>query len=217
MSRMGCLSRIGCLALVLLLAVGGWLTRDRWLWRLTGRPVASTGPVWEPLTPEGADRAKRALGRLSQSSGAVYANVSGGDIASYVFQQLSKQLPPSADSVEAAVIGDRLYIRASVRMQELGGASALGPLAGMMGDREQMQFGGTLHVLRPELAEFQVRDIKLRDFSVPSTLIPRLLRQIERGARPAGLSDNGLPLVIPPYLGDVRISSGKITLYKTSP
>jgi len=52
---------------------------------------------------------------------------------------------------------------------------------------------------------------------VPSTLIPRLLRQIERGSRPAGLSDDGLPLVIPPYLGDVRISSGKITLYKTSP
>jgi hypothetical protein len=217
MSRMGCFPRIGCLLLVACLAIVGWFTRDRWYPRLTGHAATSAGPTWEPLTPEGAERARKALGRLSQPSGAVYANLSAGDIASYVFQQLARQLPPSADSVEAAVIGDRLYIRASVRMQELGGSAALGPLAGMLGDRERMQFGGSMHVIRPELAEFQVKDIKLRDFSIPPPLIPRLLRQIERGSRPAGVSDDGLPLVIPPYLGDVRISGGKLTLYKTSP
>ena len=216
MMRMGCLSRIGCLALLALAIVVGWLTRDRWLHRVTGRaPAVATGPVWEPLTAERAERTRRALDQLSRPNGPVFTNLSGAEVASYVFQSLAKQLPPSADSVEAAIIGDRLYIRASVRLSDLGGTGVLGPLAGMLGERERMQFGGTFHVLRPGLAEFQVKDLRLRDFSVPATMIPRLLRQIWRGTRPDGLSPDGLPVVIPGYLGDVRIATDAITLYKT--
>ncbi|HEY7235649.1 MAG TPA: hypothetical protein VH539_15960 [Gemmatimonadaceae bacterium] len=216
---MGCLSRIGCLVVVLVIAIVAWLTSDRWLPRVTGHaPVAaSSGPVWEPLTPQGAERTRQMLTRLSKPAGPVFGNLSGGDVASYVFESLSKQLPQSADSVEAAVIGDRLYIRASVRLQELGGTSVLGPLAGMLGDRERMEFGGTFHVIRPQLAEYEVKDIKLRDLSIPAAMIPRVLRQTERGSRPEGLSPDGLPLVVPPYLGDVRIANGRVTLYKTVP
>lgn len=215
MNRMGCLSRIGCLAIIVLLLAGAWLTRDRWLPRLTGHgPAATAGPVWQPLTPEGAARTRRALVQLSQPRGPVFANLAGADVASYVFASLSRQLPPSADSVEAAVVGERLYIRASVLLSDLGGTATLGPLAGMLGERERMQFGGTFHVIRPQLAEFEVKDIRLRDFSVPPAMIPRLLRQIERGARPEGLSPDGLPIVIPPYVGDVRIGNDRITLYK---
>ena len=217
---MGCLSRLGCLVLVVVIAGVAWLTRDRWMARVTGRAQTATsaaGPVWEPLTPQGAQRTRQLLARLSQPSGPVFGNLSGGDVASYVYQSLARQLPPSADSMEAAVIGDRLYIRASVRLQDLGGTSVLGPLAGMLGDREQMQFGGTFHVVRPQLAEYEVKDIKIRDLSIPSTMIPGVLRQTERGSRPEGLSPDGLPIVVPAYLGDVRIANGRVTLYKTTP
>jgi hypothetical protein len=147
----------------------------------------------------------------------VFGNLSGGDVASYIYESLAKQLPRSADSIQAAVIGDRLYIRASVKLQDLGGTAVLGPLAGMLGDREQMQFGGTFHIIRPQLAEYQVKDIKVRDLSLPSSMIPRVLRQTERGSRPEGLSEDGLPIVVPRYLGDVRIANGRVTLYKTVP
>ena len=217
--RMGCLSRIGCLLLIAVIAVIAWLTSDRWWPRLTGHQTtnAATGPVWEPLTPQGAERTRQLLTRLSQPSGPVFGNLSGGDVASYVYQSLAKQLPPSADSIQAAVIGDRLYIRASVKLQDLGGTSSLGPLAGMLGEREQMQFGGTFHIVRPQLAEFQVKDVKVRDLSLPQAMIPRVLRQTERGSRPEGLSEDGLPIVVPKYLGDVRIANGRVTLYKTVP
>lgn len=217
--RMGCLSRIGCLLVIVVIAVIGWLTKDRWWPRLTGHPAstASTGPVWEPLTAQGAERTRQLLTRLSQPTGPVYGNLSGGDVASYVYQSLAKQLPPSADSIAAAVIGDRLYIRASVRLADLGGTSSLGPLGGMLGDREPMQFGGTFHIVRPQLAEFQVKDVKIRDLSLPQAMIPRVLRQTERGSRPEGLSEDGLPIVVPRYLGDVRIANGRVTLYKTVP
>ena len=215
MTRMSCLSRIGCLALIVLALAVAWLTQDRWLPRLTGHaPAVAAGPDWQPLTPEGATRTRRALEQLSQPRGPVFATLPGADVASYVFESLARQLPASADSVEAAIIDDRLYIRASVLLSDLGGTATLGPLAGMLGSRERMQFGGTFHVLRPQLAEFQVKDIRIRDFSVPPTMIPRLLRKIERGSRPEGLSPDGLPIVIPPYLGDVRIANGKITFYR---
>jgi hypothetical protein len=218
MRSMGCLSRIGCLVLVLVIAIAAWLTRDKWMQRVTGHAtLTASGPVWEPLTPQGAERTRQLLTRLSRPTGPVFGNVSGGEVASYVYQSLAKQLPPSADSIQAAVIGDRLYIRASVLLKDFGGSSSLGPLATMLGDRERMEFGGTFHVVRPELAEFQVKDIKIRDLSLPTAMIPRLLRQSERGSRPEGLSPDGLPIVIPPYLGDVRIANGKVTLYKTVP
>ncbi len=216
---MGCLSRLGCLVLVVIIALVAWVTSDRWLPRVTGRgtTVSASGPVWEPITAQGAQRTRQLLTRLSQPTGPVFGNLSSGDVASYIYQSLAKQLPPSADSIQAAVIGDRLYIRASVRLQDLGGTSSLGPLAGMLGDREQMQFGGTFRVVRPQLAEYEVKDIKIRDLSLPTTMIPRVLRQSERGSRPDGLSPDGLPIVVPPYLGDVRIANGRVTLYKTTP
>jgi len=216
---MGCLSRLGCLVLVVIIALAAWLTSDRWLPRVTGRgtTVSASGPVWEPITAQGAQRTRQLLTRLSQPTGPVFGNLSGGDVASYIYQSLAKQLPPSADSIQAAVIGDRLYIRASVRLQDLGGTSSLGPLAGMLGEREQMQFGGTFHIVRPQLAEYEVKDIKIRDLSIPTTMIPRVLRQSERGSRPDGLSPDGLPIVVPAYLGDVRIANGRVTLYKTTP
>jgi hypothetical protein len=213
--RMGCLSRLGCLVVLVVIGIVAWITSGQWFMTHRTSAVTASGPTWEPITPQGAERTRQMLTRLSQPSGPVFGNLSGADVASYVFQALARQLPRSADSVEAAVIADRLYIRASVKLQDLGGASVLGPLAGMLGDRERMQFGGTFHVIRPQLAEYEVKDIKVKDFSIPQAMIPRVLSQTERGSRPEGLSPDGLPLVVPKYLGDVRIANGRVTLYKT--
>jgi hypothetical protein len=49
---------------------------------------------------------------------------------------------------------------------------------------------------------------------IPSGMIPRLIRQIDTGPRPGGLADNALPLPVPPYVSDIRIANGKVTLYK---
>jgi hypothetical protein len=211
---MGCFRRIGCAVALIAVCVAGWLTRDRWLPMVGWRSVTASGPTWEPLSDAGAARARAALAKLSQARGPVFANLSGGDVASYVYRELARQLPASTDSVEAAVIGDQLHLRASVRLGELGGSAVLGPFAGMFGDRERVEFGGTFHLVRRGLAEYQIRTIRIRDFAVPAAVIPRIIKQIGRGARPEGLSPDGLPLVVPDYIGDIRITNGKITLYK---
>jgi hypothetical protein len=200
---------------VLLAAAAGWMLRDRFSgMRDAETVVADTGIAWEPITTEGAERARRAIEELGQRASPVFVSIRPGDVSSYIFVALARQLPPSAENIEAAVVGDRLHVRASVKLSDFGGAGALGPLAGFLGERETMQLGGYFNVIRPSLAEFRVTDLRLRDFNVPSNLIPRLIRNFSRGARPPGVADNGLPLVVPEYLADVRITNGRVVLYR---
>jgi hypothetical protein len=215
---MGCIARLGCLFLLVCLAIGAWLTRDRWLHELPGSSPAavSTAPLWQPLTPAAGARGKRAIDELSDASGPVFKNLSASEVASYVFQTVARAIPASADSAEAAVIGDALYVRAVVPVRDIAGSGVLGPLAGLLNDRERLQLGGSFHVIRPGLSEFEVREIKLRDFKVPSGAIPRLLRQISHGTRPEGVAPNALPVTTPRSLADVRIANGRVTLYKTT-
>ena len=218
---MGCIGRLGCLAMLVLLGGLAWLTQDRWLPMLTGssRGAADTAVgaigregVWQPLTVQGSARARRALESLQRPDGPLAVTLSVSDLGAYIYEQLARQLPPSADSVEATAIGDRLHVRASVRLQELGGGNVLGPFAAMLGERERLQLGGNLRVVRPGLGELLVREIRVGDLRLPPALIPRLLRQAARGDRPAGVSEAGLPLRLPEYVGDVRVGGGNVTI-----
>lgn len=218
----GCLQGIGCLVLIAVVAVGGWMTRSRWLPRLglddhASAAAGSLAERWAPVTEEGSARAKQTVERLGSRTGPVFANIAPADLVSYLFEALSRELPPSAENVEAAVIGDRLYVRASVKLADFGGRGALGPLAGVLGDREPVRFGGTLDIVKPGLAEFRVLDLQVKDLSIPPPMIPRLLQSVARGRRPAGVSPDALPLGVPAYIADVRVHDGAITLYKTVP
>jgi hypothetical protein len=223
---MSCIGRIGCLVVLALLAVIGWLTRDRWLHMVSGRAaargdstVAAAGRegVWQPLTAQGGERARRALGDLARPNGPTVVMVSAPDLGAYVYQELARQLPPSADSVEAMALGDQLHVRASVRLRELGGREVLGPLAAMLGDREWLQIGGNLRVVRPGLGELIVREIRVGQLRIPTGLIPRLLRQVSRQDRPPGISEAALPLRLPQHIGEVRVSGGNVTVYRATP
>jgi hypothetical protein len=217
---MGCLRRAGCLVVVAAIAVGLWVTQDSWLRVIRHsrpQPEAPVERVWQPLSPEAAARGKRAIDGLGSARGPVYANLTANEIASYVVAAAGGAFPPSADSVEAAVIGDVLYVRAIVPTKDIASSGVLGPLAGLLNEREKVSLGGSFHVVRPGLSEFQLRDVKLREFSVPKGAIPRLVQQITKGKKTEGVADNALPVPTPPSLADVRIANGRVTLYKTTP
>jgi hypothetical protein len=221
---MGCLKRLGCLAVLLAIVAGAWLTRERWITIVpgvthprsdAGTAAASTEGVWQPLGPSAAARGKRAIDGLNAPSGPVFVNLMASDIASYVVQAAGGSLK-GADSVEAAVIGDVLYVRAIVPTKDIAGSGVLGPLAGLLNERERVSLGGSFHVIRPGFSEFQLRDVKLRDFSVPRAAIPRLVKQITKGKQTPGIADDALPVPTPPSLADVRIANGRVTLYKNT-
>jgi len=218
----GCLKRAGCLViLICLIALWYWYARVE-------RPAAATSPAagtattaasvssgWQLLTAADAARGQVAVQSLGRQSGPVFANLTPAEAASYIFTVVAKQLPPSAKNAEAAVIGDRLYVRSDVELKDFGGAKSLGPVGMLLGERDSVRFGGTINMLKPGLAEFLVQEVKLGRIDVPSGLIPRLLTQMKRGKPVVGISQNGLPMVMPAYISDVRISDGKITLYKS--
>ena len=218
----GCLKRAGCLLIIILLvAVWYWYARveNR---PTTTSPATSATPTatsvssgWQPLTTADAERGRVAVQSLERQSGPVFANLSPAEAASYIFMVLAKQLPPSAKNAEASIIGDRLYVRSDVELKDFGGAKALGPVGMLLGERDSVRFGGTINMLRPGLAEFLVQEVRLGRIGVPTALVPRLLTQMKRGKAVEGVSQNGLPMVMPPYISDVRISNGRITLYKS--
>ncbi|MDB4884918.1 MAG: hypothetical protein JWN79_356 [Gemmatimonadetes bacterium] len=217
---MGCIARLGCLVVLAILALAGWLTRDRWMHNLPGKaPAVATAPAeqtWQPLTPAAAERGRRAIAALDNPKGPVFANLSAAEITAYVSQAAGRMLPASADSVEAAVIGDQILLRAIVPMKDIAGSGVLGPLGGLLNARERITLGGTFHVVRPGLSEFQVRTVKLREFNVPGGAIPRLVQQITKGKRTEGVAQDALPVPTPRNLADVRIANGRVTLYKTT-
>lgn len=218
---MGCIARIGCLVLLAILVVVGWFTRDRWMARMrqtparVALPAAPPTPQWQPLSDSGSAHTKAALDRLAHPNGPVFATLSGADVASYLFKAVVHELPPSTDSVEAAVIGADVKLRASIRMADLGGTPALGALGGLLGDRGHVEFSGTFVVVKPGLMEFRVDALTLQGLAVPKQAIPSLVKALVKGARPPGLSDAGIPIEVPRYIADVRVTNGRITLYKT--
>jgi hypothetical protein len=216
---MRCLGRILLLLFLVVLAGVVWLTRDKWLRYLPGShgTAAVSEPLWEPLSSAAAARGQRAIESLSARNGPVFANLKGAEVASYIFERAGAALPSASDSAEAAVIGDVLYVRAIVPMKAVAASGALGPFGGLLNDREPLTLGGTFHVIRPGLSEFQVREVKLREFKVPPTIIPRLIRQLDRDPRPEGVSPNGIPVKTPATLADVRIANHRVTLYRTLP
>jgi len=216
----GFFRRLGCLIIIAAILVGVWywyarVDKPSTLTSSTTGTATSVASGWQPLTAAAADRGRNAVQSLGRQSGPVFANLTAAEAASYIFTVVAKQLPPSAQNAEAAIIGDRLYVRANVELKDFGGSKALGPLGMLLGDRDSVRLGGNINMLKPGLGEFLVQEVKLGRLDVPNALIPRLLTQMKRGTQPPGISQNGLPMVMPAYISDVRISNGKITLYKS--
>jgi hypothetical protein len=222
----GCFRRLGCLVILIILGVLAYFNRGKLedtYHRYAGETVTtpstdgSAPGGWEPLTADKATRGQRAVESLSARSGPVFANLTAGEAASYIFLEAAKQLPSSSEDITSAIRNDRLYVRANVALKDFGGSAALGPLALMLGDRDSVQLGGVIRVIRPTVGEFQVQDVKIGSLAIPSALVPKLIGRMRKGPMPDGISPNGLPMKLPSYIGDVRITNGRIVVYKNVP
>lgn len=211
--------KFGCFLVVLILLAGAWF----WYARMdtvsrTGSPSAAVpaAKLWQPLSAAAGQRGGNAVQSLSRPSGPVYANLTASEAASYIFLTMAKQATPSMRNAEAAIIGNRLYVRSEVDLKELGGSGALGALGSLLGDRDSVTLGGTINMLGRGRGEFLVQEVKIGRLDLPSALIPRIVTRIKPGSRTADISRNGVPMVMPEYISDVRIANGKITVYKTT-
>ena len=216
----GCLGRLGCLALVAVIAVGGWFTRPYWYPRVRSMVVA-TPPAdtiaWTPITPEAAAVGTRAAERLAAKNGPVYASLTAAEFVAWQLTPAMKILGSAAAKPEASVQGEVLLVRASVAVSELGDPKSLGPLASMLDGRQPVLIGGRLSMLKPGLLGFQVTQMTVNELRLPSALIDRIVRRIAVKQRTDSLAPDVIAIPVPEVVADVRISKGKIVLYKAVP
>ncbi len=209
----GCLRRIGCLVVLAIIAVCGWIFRDRWMPMVFGKPRPVTA-TWEGVTPERATKARDALQSLGQKSGPVFTNLKAADIAAVLLDGSAGTLPSSVQGAEATVEGDQVHLRATINLDDIKGLDILGPFGDFVGKRERFELGGTLGVVSSGVGEFRVESARIGDLPIPRQAIPKLLQRLQRGTRPPGLADNGVPFKLPAYVGDIRVGKGRVTLYK---
>ena len=217
---LGCLRRLGCL-FVILVAFGLWYIRDMW-WPRARQAMgpeprvvaAADSNGWESLTQERATRGERAVRALAAPTGPAYVSLRAGELASYAFLSLADAPPLPLNDAQAAVVGDRVYVRSVVSLRDLGGA--LGAAGALLPERDTLFLGGQFEVLRPGLAQFRVAEVRVGQLPVPAAVVPRLLRTT--GVRsPAGVAEDAIGFQVPRYIADVRVARGRITLYKATP
>ncbi|MEO8946324.1 MAG: hypothetical protein ABI338_07490 [Gemmatimonadaceae bacterium] len=205
----GCLRRVGCLIILVVIAAAGYYW---WTVKGTRPPVVAAG-VWHAVTAADASTGALAVSSLRANHGRVYTNLTPSEAVAYLIQSTAKQLPPSSTDVRAMVSGDQLHVSAVVPLRELGAENALGPLASMIGTRDTVELAGRVDLIRPGLAQMHVTNAQIHGLTLPQAMLPKLVQQIRHDA-PDGIAPDAFPIPLPPYIGDIRIADGKVTLYK---
>lgn len=208
-----CLGRLGCLVLLVIVGALAFLTRERWLPRVVGDRGSET-VTWEAVRGPAAPGAGDRVASLGEPGGPAYVTVTAAELAALMVQSAGHRLPAALDSVEAAIDSQAVRVRALVRLEDVRGLDALGPLTGMLNQYERIEMSGTLGIVRPGLGEYRVAAVRVADIALPRAAIPRLLARLDAGARPEGVSPDGIAITIPDYIGDVRVARGEVTLYR---
>lgn len=211
----GCLRRVGCLALLIIVAGAAYITRHRWIpLVLPGHGENVAAFAWKPISADGAARARRALVRLNEPTGPVFANVSPEELASFILDSVAKTTE-TPRPVEAAVQRDMFLLRTTVRVGDLGLENV--PFVGGAADKTAtVVIGGTLTVERPGLGEWRVKTVRVDAIEVPGPILARATRALARYMQRAGTRDDSFGFALPPQVADLRVDKGKITLYKAA-
>lgn len=226
---MSCLSRIGCLTVVVLAGAGAW-----WMYggempsfaggagrfrlgapdsvNAAGKPV-----VWSGMKDAQVPGAQ-AVADLERPDGPAYITLGAGDIAGFLAEGFGRALPQSAQGVQVAIVDDLIRVRAEIPLRELGGSALPEFVSDLLTDRDTVDMSGTIEMIRPGLAQFRVRALNIHGIDLPPRLIPPLLKAIGRQVpQRDSVKTDAFALPLPRAVSDVRVSRGRVTLYKSAP
>lgn len=182
--------------------------------RRTERAKRENAIVWARLTPAGS-AGREAIARLSRRNGPAYVSLSAPELAGLLASGMTKALPRSASQTEVAIVDEKLLVRSVVDVRDVAGNGALRRLLGVALDgRDTLRLAGTLDLVRPGLAEYRVREVRIKGITVPPRLIPSLIDAMRRAVGADSLASDAFPIPLPKAVADVRVANGKVTLYK---
>lgn len=219
----GCVGRIVVLAVLIILGAAAYVTRGRWEPKLRDKmgwkPAATTAaaPTWQPVTPAGAERVRASLAELRRPRGPVFTNVTAADLVAFALDSLLRGwgAPRSGATGAEALAGENtISIRGTINMKQLGGDGALGPLARVLEGDQPIEVRGRFE-LTGAAAQFRVERIAVANFALPSAAIGPIVRRIGGSAR-AGVTDGAFAVALPSEVADIRVTPGRVTLYKAA-
>lgn len=216
----GCLKGIVRLFVFLLLLLGvaaAWWYREplaHTVERFLGRrptPLPAVSPdsgIGAP-TPAALASAQVKMASLGRSRGAPDSVLlSPNEMASLVGSGIDWSVRRSLDSLRVELGEGSLAVHARLDTKLIP-REALGPLHGLLADREPLRIAGPLAILRPGLARWTVRELSLRGFPFPPPAVRSLARQA------AGADSSGaVVLRVDSAIADVAIHPAHVVLYR---
>lgn len=226
---MSCLSKVGGLTVVVVVGAGAWWlyggTVPSFFSRSEGSTIGATStaddaskPIaWATLKDARVPSAD-AIASLESQSGPAYITLSAGDLAGFLAEGLRLALPQSASGVQVAIVDDVLRVRSEIPLRELGGKELPEFVSDLLSARDTVEMAGVLEMVHPGLAQFRVREIIVRGISLPPRVVPPLLSALRKSApQRDSIASDAVALTLPKTVADVRVSRGRVTLYKSVP
>ncbi len=216
----GLLKRIGCAIVLLAIGAAGWAFKDLWLPRVKAMISAEAPeadvPGWAAITEAGAERARARIESLGSARSSGVVTIAAADFAAYVLGSALVRLADTDSAPQAMLKDNKLFLRTSIRLGDLGGKESLGPLARMFNETEPLTLAGRIEPVRAGLAQFRLTEVALRDLVIPKAAVTRLVRRWGPASRPDSLDSAALPIPLPSYVAEVRVTNDRISIYKAA-
>ena len=206
----GCLTLPFRLALLALVVLGGFVAwsyrreirRQVHQWTADATPAGASSGTADPARAGEVRRRIESLGR----AGADSVLLRPADLATLAAGLAAGVAPGALDSLEIRLDHDDVEVRAVVDTRQV--PVSLGPLAGMVKDREYLEAGGRIVFRRSGSAEWQLDRVRVRGLPIPRELFGRVLARFSAGA-----GDGVIGFVIPRWVSGIRVTPTGVTLY----
>jgi hypothetical protein len=203
------------LAVLLLLVAAAWWYRaplkdtfERWVGRRdTALPAVRDTNVGAP-TPAALAAAAGKLGALWRRGGPDSVILTPNEMASLIGTGIDWAVRKTFDSLRVELSEGSLAVHARLDTKTIP-PDALGPLRGLLAEREPIRIGGPIAIARPGTARWTVREIALRGFPFPAPAVKALARQTA-GADASGAVSIGVDRAI----AEVAVHSTGVVLYR---
>lgn len=213
----GCLKglfKLGCAAAVLAVLVLIWWFRApimstfaHWFGGSQALPPVADTAVGAP-TPSAVASGKAKVGNLGRATGPDSVMLTPNEMASLIGGGIDWNVRKMYDSLRVELQEGKVVIHARLDTRALP-PGTLGPFAGMFGDHEPLRMAGTVTIDRPGTALYDVTEISLRGFEIPTPVVSTIAKQM------AGASSGGkIPLKVDAAVSAVAVHPTAVVLYK---
>jgi hypothetical protein len=156
---------------------------------------------------------------LARDGGPVFINLSPAELAALLLYQDGSALARMVQNAEATAEGSAMVVRGRVDPAAFRGLDGIAGFVGKLSGPQRFELKGVPSVRSSGLVRgvLRIDQLKVGDVILPKVLYPALVERLT-GASPTDANAAGtVSFALPRHIADVRVSGGRVTLYKATP